>query len=274
MQPNIGYIILEAPIEIPDSKVVQQRSSNSNRVIAEGTLQDANKTNRNGRDYDEKDLFPALKDARLTELLKTGNLFGEDGHPLDKTLARQQVIYKPLTCVRYLSIWTEGNKIKARYKGTNNDRGEYFDNDLRDGVLPAFSLRALGTLKNENSKVYVKNLRIITWDSVVFPSHACAYTEKIISEGAHIAGMGDNRKGYPEGWGGEISPILTEDAISYIRQESANLKLVTNVFETLGHTVSICEGGNRVQITTSNGSTIRVNLENYIMNEIMSYCCR
>ena len=273
MQSPIGHIILEAPTLTADMKI-DKSTSNGSRVVAEGTLQDADTTNRNGRDYEKEDLFGALNDPRLTELMKAKSLFAEDGHPLDKSLQRQQVIYKPLTCASFLSIWTEGKYIKARFKGTNNDRGEYFDRDLRDGVLPAWSLRALGSLQNKNGKVYVKNIRIITWDSVVYPSHKCAYTERIVSEGADMAGVGSNRKVYPENWQGEITPILTEDAIEYIRNESANLQTVCNVFETLGNSISICEGGRVVQMVTANGSTIRVNLENYISNEIMDYCCK
>lgn len=272
-QPVLGYMILESPSITVDMKTVG-RSPNSNRLIAEGTLQDADNTNRNGRDYDSADLFPALKDPRLNELLKAGSLKAEDGHPLDKTLQRQQTIYNPLTCAKFLSIWTENKLIKGRFKGTNNNYGEYFNNDLLDGELPAWSLRALGTLQNKDGKVFVKNIRIITWDRVIYPSHKCAYTEKIVSEDANLAGMGENQKVYSPNWKGEISPILTEDAISYIKQESANFKLFTDTFETLGNKISICEGGTKIQLVTANGSVARIGLERYITDEFMNYATK
>ena len=272
-QQPIGHIILESPTVTQDIKQVG-RSPLNNRVIAEGTLQDVDNTNRNGRDYAQEDMFPALKDARLLELLKTGNLKAEDGHPLDKTLARQQTIYKPLTCAKFLSIWTDGKLIKGRFKGTNNDRGEYFNNDLLDGELPAWSLRALGTLQNKNGKIYVKNIRIITWDSVIFPSHKVAYTEKIVSEGAEMAGMGENQRVYSESWQGEIHPILNKEAIEYIKNESANLKLFKDSFDVLGNTITVCEGATKVQLTTINGSTARLSLEDYITNELLDYCTK
>ena len=270
MQQPMGYLILEAPTITADVKQVG-RSSNSNRLIAEGTLQDADNTNRNGRDYDSADLFPALKDPRLAELMKAGSLKSEDGHPLDKTLQRQQTIYNPLCCAKILSIWTEGKLIKGRFKGTNNDRGEYFNNDLLDGELPAWSLRALGTLQNKDGKVFVKNIRIITWDRVIYPSHKCAYTEKIVSESANIAGVGANQVVYSPSWKGEITPIITEESLDYIRNESTNLKMFCNNYDTMGSPISVVENCTKVQITTANGSTARIGLERYIRDELMNF---
>ena len=275
MQEPLGYMILESPTLNSEVKQVGREGVN-NRVIAEGNLQEADETNRNGRDYAKEDLFAALKDPRLKELLDAKSLFGEDGHPLDKTLARQQTIYRPLRCVSFMSIWTDGNFVKGRFKGTNNQLGKEFDEDLRDGVLPAFSLRALGTVQNKNGKVFVKNLRIITYDSVVYPSHRRAYTTKIVSESADFikAGMGQNRRVYDENWQGELTPIMTQQAIDYIKQESTTLKAFTECFESLGNSVSLLEGGRRVQVITKNGSVARLNIESYISNEIMDYACR
>ena len=271
MEKPMGYIILESPTITSDFKKVGKSTAITNRLIAEGTLQDADNTNRNGRDYDSNDLFPALKDKRLTELINAGSLKSEDGHPLDKTLARQQTIYNPLCCAKILAIWTEGKRIKGRFKGTNNDRGEYFNNDLLDGELPAWSLRALGTLQNSNGKVYVKNIRIITWDRVIYPSHACAYTEKIVSESAKLAGMGDNRLVYNRSWKGEISPISEQQVLDYIKQESANLKMFGDNFEILGNTISLVENNSKVQLITKNGSIARVPIEQYIQDEFIHY---
>jgi hypothetical protein len=284
---TLGYMLLESAFVPDDFKIIndsihegadQQFTSGSknsvNRVIAEGTLQDADHTNRNGRDYEKQDLWNALKDPRLKELKDTGNLKAENGHPLDKSLQRQQIIYDPLTCAKFLDIWTEGDRIKAKFKGTNNNYGEYFNNDLLDGEKPSWSLRALGYLQNKNGKLYVKNIRIITWDRVIYPSHKCAYTEKICNEEAKLAGYGENQLIYPENWKGEITPITTAKALRYIQQESANLMNVINTFDCLGNSTSIVENGRAVQIITKQGNTLRFSLEKYITNEIMDYCAR
>lgn len=279
MEKPLGYIISEAPLMEPDAKVIDHTG---NRVIAQGTLQDADAVNRNGRIYEMEELFPALKDSRLTELLKTGNLKGEDGHPLDKSLLRQQTIHPPLTSVKFLDIWTEGKLIKAKFKGTNTCHGQAFNDDLLDHELPSFSLRALGSLMSKNGKNYVKNMRIITWDRVIYPSHKLAYTEKIVAEGANLVGdvlkesmesLG-NKFVIEEDYAGELDPIMNQQAIDYIKEQSCNIKSVMNTFETLGSKIKLIENGTKVQLITPNGDVLRVHCENYITNEIMNYCCK
>lgn len=275
MQKPIGYIILESPTLSVDLKKVGRSGSLNNRLIVECTLQDMDHTNRNGRTYAREDMLKALKDPRLTELINAGSLKCEDGHPLDKTLSRQQVIYGPLCCAKILSIWIDGDRIKGRVKGTNNDRGEYFNNDILDGELPAWSFRGLGVLQNMNGKVFVKNIRAVTWDKVLYPSHACAYMDKIVSEASNpMSGMGDNKVVYSENWQGELIPVSEQEVIDYVKQESTNLKLFGNSFEILGNQISIVENCTQVQVITNDGSISRIFIEDYIRNEFMDYCSR
>lgn len=165
----IGNIILEGATTVEDAIVIDKGGSASDRVIAEGTLQDVDKENRNKRIYSKKDLFPEINGPRMKELINASQFKGEMGHPLSNDLVRQQTIDPKLTCVNFLKVWTDGDKVKARYKGTNNAYGDEFDKDLRDGCKPAFSLRALGSIENVNGKAYVRNIKVITWDHVVFP---------------------------------------------------------------------------------------------------------
>lgn len=275
MTNPIGYIILESPTVSIDLKKVGRSGPLNNRLIAECTLQDMDHTNRNGRTYAKEDMLKALKDPRLTELINAGSLKCEDGHPLDKTLARQQTIYNPLCCAKILSIWVEGDRIKGRVKGTNNDRGEYFNNDLLDGELPAWSFRGLGTLQNMNGKIFVKNIRAVTWDRVIYCSHACAYTERIIGdESNNMSGMGENKTVYSENWKGELIPVSEQQVIDYVKQESTNLKLFGKSFELANNPISIVENCTQVQVITNDGCVARISIEDYIKNEFMDYCSR
>ena len=77
----IGYIILEgAPSEIPDATIVKESDK---RVIGEGIIQTAEEENRNGRCYLQPDLLREVQCARTKELLTTGNMLSENGHPMD-----------------------------------------------------------------------------------------------------------------------------------------------------------------------------------------------
>ena len=261
----IGYVILEgAPIQVPEAKVI---SENNKRVIGEGVIQEAEEENRNGRCYLHNDLYREIKCPRTIELLSTGNMLSENGHPMDSSMIRQQTIDPNNTVARFLKIWMDGNKVMAHFKGTNNAKGEEFDQDLREGILPSWSLRALGSLTNKGGRNIVENLRIITWDRVIYPSHPGAYTTRLVTESAindfaDINHLNEN---------GKLIPITDDSVLSYIKHESANIKSLINQIDFMYESVSIVKG-NQVRLVAKNGDTFMVNLENHIANEIQNYC--
>lgn len=273
----IGHIIHEAVTEAGDASIIAQDSMG--KVHAKATIQDGDFENRNGRIYETKELKPEVEGDRIqNELIPTGNMRGHDGHPASQDLAVQSVIDPKLCSVQYEKIWMEGNLVKAIFHGTNNEYGKALNLDLLEGCKPSFSLRALGSVDRDRSgKCYVRNLRIITWDRVIFPSHKKAYMDGIvtptitnekkkINESAIIT---ESAAMY-----GNVIPILNSQVTSYIKEESANIKSILNTFDTLYETAMICDNGRRVELKLKDGDRILVNLEQYISDEIMNYCCR
>ena len=269
---NIGYIILEAPTMAEDSKVVTQKS---NFVVAEGTLQDLYSTNRNKRNYDDE-VKKQLTAERTVELLESGNMWGELGHPMDQSLARQSIIDPKACCVMFLKLWADGNKIKGQFRGTNNAYGEQFNADLLDGIKPSFSLRALGSIENRNGKAWVTNVKLITYDRVIYPSHKCAYTTGIVEESCDITGKPafKNNVVMEQDSNGILIPITNQSVIDYIKQESANVANIAETFDTMYDNITtVFEHGTMyAQMTDHFGTTFRVRLETQIQNEIMNYC--
>ena len=230
--PIIANIILEGATTVEDSLITD---GNGKRVVAEGTLQDMDVENRNRRIYAKADLLPEINGPRMTELIKAKQFCGEYGHPLSDDLVRQQTIDPKLVCVRFNKVWVEDNLVKARFQGTNNDYGSYFDQDLRDGCKPAFSLRALGAIENVNGKAYVKGIKIITWDSVIYPSHKVAYTSNIVTESA-LDGtpLYENQIVVASDDPGRVITLRESDArtvISRLQRESANMDAILNTFD-------------------------------------------
>ena len=267
----IGNVILEGATTVEDTLIT---NGNSKRVVAEGTLQDMDVENRNRRIYAKADLMPEINGPRMRELIKAKQFCGEYGHPLSDDLVRQQTIDPKLVCVRFENVWVEDNLVKARFRGTNNDYGEYFDRDLREGCKPAFSLRALGGIENINGKAYVKGIKIITWDSVIYPSHKVAYTDKIVTESA-IDGtpVHENQIVVPFNDPGRIITLKESDArivINRIQRESANLSMITEAFDGLFDQVTLISE-NSLLLTSKFGERIIVNLENHVDNIIMDY---
>src|SRR5574344_2472059 len=249
----IGYIINESLDQdelntAADS--VKVLTDKNGMAIAEGILQTANEKNRNGRFYPSVELFPQLKAPRTTELLDAGYLRAELGHPLSNELVRQQTIDDSRTCARFLKLWTEGDNIWGRFKGTNNAFGKAFNADLRDGCKPAWSLRALGTIVNTNRGAEVRNLKVITWDQVIYPSHPGAYTQRLVTESAGYETENDLNAS------SLIVPYANQDVIRYIQSESANFKYIKEQFDFAYDSIVLDEAANKVTLTCNDGNIL------------------
>lgn len=262
---NIPFIIHEAPMTVAESRVIE---SINNKPVAEGILQDADVVNRNRRCYAAVDLKAQIACERTKELLRTGNMKGEQGHPLSDSVERQSTIDPEKVVVKYLDIKMDGNLVIAKFTGTNNQAGRDFNEDLLDGELPSFSLRALGGLENVGGKNYVKNLKIVTWDRVIYPSHKRAYTTNLLKESAIVGDA--NQVVVQENYEGKIIPINNPAVISYIQSESANVSLISDVMEFDKRTLSVLENGN-VRLFDESGASLIMSPEKYIKNEIMEW---
>lgn len=268
---SIGYVILEsAPIEVPEARVI---TDNGKRVIGEGIIQTAEEENRNGRCYLHADLLREITCPRTMELLSTGNMLAENGHPMDTSMVRQQTIEPNNTVARFLKIWMEGNNVMAHFKGTNNDKGEEFDQDLREGIKPSWSLRALGSLSNRGGRNIVENLRVVTWDRVIFPSHPHAYTTRLVTESASMNVKAAIARAEEMNKNGMLIPITNESVLSYIKTESANISSLLSQIDFMYESTKLIKP-NQVQLVAKTGDIFIVNLENHISNEIQNYCMK
>ena len=279
---NIGHVILEDSYIPQDAKIIGNKHG---KPIGEACLQEAEEENRNGRWYLTEDLIREQNCARTKELLAAGYMLGEAGHPTDSSIVRQQTIDPKETAVRYLKFWMDGPKWMANFTGTNNAYGEAVCRDLQEGCKPAFSMRSLGTLQQLNGHNTVRDLKYITHDFVIFPSHPGAYTTKLVTESANGGSSAKtfstffeasvyskrNAKAKNES---AIIPIYNEDVINYIKQESANLNSVIEQFEVFYESIELSPRKNAVILTSKNGDKFYVNLETYIKNDIEDFCSK
>ena len=276
--PNlkIGHVILEDSYVPEDTTII---SKTNGKPVAEACLQEGEEENRNGRCYMTEDLIREQNCARTKELLRTGYMLGEAGHPSDDSIIRQQTIDPKETAVRYLKFWMDGPKWMAHYTGTNNAYGEAVSKDLEAGCRPAFSMRSLGTLQQINGRNTVRDLKYITHDFVIFPSHPGAYTTKLVTESACTktfksqleATVYETRHKRPSNKS-ELIPIYNEQVLSYIKQESANLKSIIEQFEIFYDKIEVLNNGASVMLLSKDGDRFYVNMETYIKNDIEHYC--
>lgn len=281
MKKPVVFVINEAA-----EKVVSCETVNVNRngfVTAEGILQVGEKENRNRRFYSTEDLHSEIYSDRIRELVTTGNFKGEAGHPLDLNLSRQQKVDGTLEQVWFTKLWMEGPLVKAHFRGTNNELGRSFNEDLRDGQKPSFSLRSIGSIKNNGGRNQVTNLRIICYDRVYFPSYPDAYTDHIVTESAFmddlkLTNMNEDmqRKIVESGNSlmveSAVSPIINDEVRKVIMKESYNLNAMCEAFDQ--EFTNITRKGNNLQLVDENYNVIVVPIEDYVGAKIDKFCDR
>lgn len=281
MKKPVVFVINEAA-----EKVVSCETVNVNRngfVTAEGILQVGEKENRNRRFYSTEDLHSEIYSDRIRELVTTGNFKGEAGHPLDLNLSRQQKVDGTLEQVWFTKLWMEGPLVKAHFRGTNNELGRSFNEDLRDGQKPSFSLRSIGSIKNTGGRNQVTNLRIICYDRVYFPSYPDAYTDHIVTESAFmddlkLTNMNEDmqRKIVESGNSlmveSAVSPIINDEVRKVIMKESYNLNAMCEAFDQ--EFTNITRKGNNLQLVDENYNVIVVPIEDYVGAKIDKFCDR
>lgn len=284
---KIGYILNESSVCMENVDIREDKNDRT-RVTGMGILQTGNEKNRNGRIYRTADLAKEIAAPRQQELLAAKQMCGEAGHPIGadaSSLVRQQTIDPTKICVRYLKLWMEGDNVMGTFQGTNNALGEAFDKDLRQGVLPAFSLRALGTISSTPQGAVVENLKMITYDYVIYPSHPHAYTKGIINESAGIANavksnftmnssMDGTRSFIKEFSNKDVVNAITsmrESAVDYIKDKSHNFKLLQECYDMTNYDTIDIISPHKIALTEAGKNTIVMNVEDYIANEIQNY---
>jgi hypothetical protein len=275
-EQQIAWIINEMDtVSDPELNKPKKITKVDGHVVADAVAQEMEEKNRNGRFYGKEDLSPQITCPRTQELIKTGTLRAESGHPDSKELARQQKIEKSNCSAIFLNLWIEDNFVMCRYRGTNNALGKELEQDLLDGFLQAFSLRALGSVVNTGRGAEVKNIRFITYDEVIYPSHPRAYTKGIVSGIKESASKEDVLKedvNYIKNDKGIFVPITNNSVINYIKESSANFKTIKECFDIYYDNIKLLENGHQIQLNDKTGNIIIVECEKFITNEIMDYC--
>lgn len=287
MSNHIGHIIIETDLSVDNigkynGKSAKKVKEHGGHVVMEAVIQSADTQNRNRRIYPREDLFKELSSPRTMELLKTGNMKGENGHPTSTDLTRQQKIDPNNTAIVFTKFWTEDNLVLANYYADFNSIGDDLDRQIRNGQIPSFSLRALGNIVAGKKGTEVRGTKLITYDRVIYPSHPEAYTRGFVyestiidnelfrcQEGSKII-LDINDKGL-------IIPI-SESAMDYIKTESSYYKeLLESDSIQVGNNNKISmykdpyTKSSYIRLKDDNNNKIQLALEDYIFDEVMKY---
>ena len=271
----IGKYIINEDFNEENTTVEVTKDPRTGKPVGHAIYQSAGVRNRNGRIYGNEDLTREVYCPRTKELLRTKNLFCEAGHPIDTSLQRQSTIDWRNSNCKILTLDMVGNNVEGTFTPSNTPLGKAFEEDLREGTIPAFSLRALGSIRQ------VTDLRMITYDQVIYPSHSNAYMTNLVNESTDIVteqsilteasiNQGLNR----------IIPVkplvITEaerpDLVNFIKNNSNNLRFINDYFGTKFENVTITPNGSTVTVQeVGTNNHIVMNLEYYIQAELMNY---
>ena len=211
-----------------------------------------------------------------------GDFWGEYGHPITKDAKRIVTIDQKYCSHRFTNIWFKGNSVYGDVETLNDDGyGKMFRMRTMQGCDPAFSLRAMVPLtKIDAVRCEVREPgHIITVDAVILPSHDDAYITGDVSEiiSKNRASL-ESSTFIPEGQGDGLMTIpVTESAewLSYVQEQSFNLKTVMNNFEVNAESLRYDSKNDSVIVTEATGvpgvkRTAIVKMDDYIRDEVSS----
>jgi len=211
----VAYIIHEETAVTPDSKIIKNKPDS---VITEATLQDFEE-NRNKKIYSRSVLEEALKAEHITEMIKRKAWYGECGHPFSDDIRRQMTIERTNSSHRILSYSLTDSGVKGIIETSMFPMGIATRDEIRNGAQIAYSMRGIGKVIKKGNRTEVGALKLLTYDSVSYPSHKSAFQTEILKEQVEKVSLKNEKK---------LIPIKEEAVIDFISNNSDKFKILND----------------------------------------------
>lgn len=223
-------------------------------VVFEAVLQSFGIRNRNGREYDEQNVWNCIQtDVNIQDYLRRNSWVGECDHPAAKIngqeLTTDRIAVPDMAHdSHYIRSPRLENHLLVANIQTDSGTAEGMNMAIKivDGkIIPCFSARVFGALQKRGGRNIVMVRKLITYDWVLFPSHPEAearITQKVVESAndaeqitgvriiyfPELARMAANSSKETEflceSFGLDINSVvgLTETGNSVVVQENAN----------------------------------------------------
>lgn len=276
MQKNevAAFMIMESTSDPVKPKNLQVYDKNGLFYVKFDTvLQEFNKQNRNKRIYAGGPMADSLQAPHIQELQEKKTWLGEAGHPHTTEMARILTIDPKLTSHRINNHRIEGNFLKGEIETLDDGHyGTQMTKNILQGMEPAFSLRALASLikQGDGTSLMRSKCHIVTYDWVILPSHNKAYRDQTkpiqkIAQSVQADGNAVSESA--------LVPVIESQITDYIRMESANVKLISNVCEVATESMSLSSDLRHV-ILREGSNTYAVKVEDKIKHDVRGYMSR
>lgn len=269
-QEVTAYLVMESTSEpIKPSNLQVYDKGGLFYVKFTTVLQEFNKQNRNKRIYMKEAMIPSLQAPHIRELIEKKSWKGEAGHPLTNDVQRVLTVDPKLTSHKINNFWVEGNLLKGEVETLDDGHyGTQMTKNILQGMEPAFSLRALASLvKQPDGTALVKTrCHIVTYDWVILPSHNTAYRDQSKPIQKIVKSINDDGNTVTE----SLVPVIESQILDYIKMESHNVKLISNICEVAMESMTLSKDLKHV-ILKEGTNTYFVNIEEKIKRDIRRY---
>jgi hypothetical protein len=159
---------------------VHETGPNRFYVTFPAVLQSFDVMNRNGRSYDSNNIMECINtDDYIQSMLRQNSWMGEIDHPAAEKKGEELTINRianpdlKKTSHYIRKPVLHGNLLEANIQtDSSNVNGMNMAIKIVDGkIVPCFSARVLGSLKNVMGKPVVHVNKLVTYDWVLYPSH-------------------------------------------------------------------------------------------------------
>lgn len=267
----VAYAVMESvadPIKPQNVEVVDKNGLFYVRF--DTTLQSFNCLNCNRRNYNDVAMMEGLKADHFTDLIRNRSWFGEAGHPMEDDVKRILTIDPKLTSHKIVDFRQEGkNILKGTIETLDDGRyGTQMTKNILQGMEPAFSLRALAKLtkKSDGTSLVQSKPHIVTYDWVILPSHKEAYRDPSKPINKVVKSINNDGNTVYE----SCVSVLESSIIDFIKEESNNVKCVSNLCEIALENMSLTPNGQYV-VLRENGRTYHVKVEDRIRHDYSKY---
>lgn len=270
-QKVVAYCLMESTTEPVKPIQLQVFNKNNSFYLRFQTcLQEFNILNRNKRKYILEPMMESLQAPHIAELRSKHSWGGEAGHPDTEDVKRILTINPQLTSHLINSFSLQGSKLMAEIETLDDGMyGTQMTKNILQGLEPAFSLRALAQLtkQGDGTQIMKSRAHIVTYDRVILPSHSGAYRDMTRPIEKIVKNLGAVGNTITENL---TVPVQESQIIDYIKMESTNVKLISNVCEVAMGSMNISKDFKHV-ILKENGNTYFINIEDKIKRDIGSF---
>lgn len=277
LEQDIGfsYIAEQTSPDTSDIVVNSMNTYNSNGVFYiefDTILHSFDVQNRNTRYYDGNNVMAMINGSeRIQSYLSDNAWFGEQDHPEQLiesqklTPLRLKTIFPPNRSHKIMRPELRGSMLHAHIQtSSGTDAGVGMAKEIIQGLIPAFSCRAIARIVMKNGKPYVLISLLITYDWVFYPSHKEAHqTTK--------ATLGKPNQIFTESAPFESKDVMIplQDIMQSVSNNDPNVYAIMEAFDlNLSDCLGFDTGNNHAIIRDKNNNKLYVNINPTTANKV------